>query len=153
MRAIKKAKEIQKAVQLISGSCAQTSWPRIYALPSAPLKFKDQQTMTSNFLIFGPYLRNVNSNLLLMQSDNEQKFLRDDYEKIHNIKRQVRTRCIWIYANTLKCITENNVEFMYFSWDPQKRTIPKRDEEEKTLKISSIIGGFKDKSIQNGSSG
>lgn len=82
-----------------------------------------------------------------MQSDGEQKFLRDDYEKIHNIQRKVKTRCIWIYANTLKCITDSNVEKMYFSLDPQKKVTPKKDA---PLKIASIVGGFTD-SIQNGS--
>jgi hypothetical protein len=142
------SREKQKAVQLLpTTNPDRNTWPRVYALPSAPLKFKDQHTMTNNFLIFGPYMRQHNSNLLLMQSDGTQKFLRDDYEKIHNIQRKVRTRCIWIYANTLKCI-EHNVERMYFSWDPQKRTMPIN--QDKTLKISSIIGGFQD-SIQNGS--
>lgn len=107
--------------------------------------------MTNNYLIFGPYARSANSNLLLMQSDGDQKFLRDDYEKIHNIKRVTRTRCIWIYANTLKCITDSNVEMMYFHWDSQKKAKNSGDQEN-ALKISSIIAGFNSESIRNRSS-
>lgn len=146
MKGIVKAKERQKAVQLVGMGSVKNTWPRIYALPKAPLKFKDKDKMTGNFLIFGPYLRTSNSNLLLMQSDGDRVYLRDDYEKIHNIKHKVRTRCIWIYANKLNCITESVGEKMYFAWHEQKKKQP-----ENNLKIASIIGGFTDKCIQNGS--
>jgi len=106
MRAIERAKQSNSTVSLVPTMRGQRRWPKMYALSSAPLKFKEHESMTDNFLIFGPYLRNSNSNLLLMQNVNGQLMLRDEYEKKNNIERTTRTRCLWIYANTLKCIND-----------------------------------------------
>lgn len=106
MDAVTRAKAQGRAVALTPSNKNVRKWPRIYALPAAPLKFKEQESMTSNFLIFGPYMRNSNSNLLLMQNVDGVLILRDEYEKRNNITRATRTRCLWIYANTLKCIQD-----------------------------------------------
>lgn len=106
MEAINRAKSQNRAVALTPSAKVLKKWPRIYALPSAPLKFKEHDSMTENYLIFGPYMRNSNSNLVLMQNVDGELMLRDDYEKRNNTKRAFRTRCLWIYANTLKCIQD-----------------------------------------------
>lgn len=159
MEAVEKARARQKTIQLIS---APPKTPNIYAVPGAPLKFKDSQLMTKNFLIVGPYLRSSNSNLMLMQNHGGKMYLRDEFEKHHKISRKIKTRCIWIYADTLKCIQNTQIEAMYFyfkkvesSQFPEKKGSlenSKEDDKEKAversekgLKISSIIGGFNDK--------
>lgn len=110
--------------------------------------------MTKNFLIVGPYLRSSNSNLMLMQNRDGKMYLRDEYEKFHNIVRNVKTRCIWIYADTLKCIQNAQIEPMYFYFKkvetqyPEKKGSLENSKEVKAseggLKISSIVGGFTD---------
>lgn len=104
MEAIQRAKRIKRAVPLQSSAANTKRWPKIFALPTAPFKFKEQETMTDDYLIFGPYLRQTNSNLLLMQNVDGELMLRDEYERRNAIKRTPRTRCLWIYANTLKCV-------------------------------------------------
>lgn len=158
MEAVEKARVRQKTIQLIS---APQKTPNIYAVPGAPLKFKDSQQMTKNFLIVGPYLRSSNSNLMLMQNYEGKMYLRDEFEKHHRIERRIKTRCIWIYADTLKCIQNAQIEAMYFYFkkvDTQNsekgKSLEKSKEVEKKaverssehgLKISAIIGGFQDK--------
>lgn len=118
MEAIKRAKLLNKAVPILLNSESHIKkWPRIYALPSAPLKFREQKTMTDNFLIFGPYLRHSNSNLLLMQNNQGQLMLRDEYERKYDIKNQTRTRCLWIYANSLKCVKDADPRPMKVIWN------------------------------------
>ena len=72
--------------------------------------------MTDNYLIFGPYLRQSNSNLLLVQNVDGQLMLRDDYERQNNIIRKTRTRCLWIYANKLKCIVDADPRPLKLAW-------------------------------------
>lgn len=116
MEAIQRAKKSGKAVGLLPTNRNCSKWPQIYALPSAPLKFKEHDSMTNNFLIFGPYERNSNSNLLLMQNVDGTLMLRDEYEKHNQIQRTARTRCLWIYANTLKCIQDADPNPMCLFW-------------------------------------
>lgn len=111
--AIQKARQTKRTIQLIPNEMKE---PFIYAVPNPPLKFKDQLLMTKNFLIVGPYLRTSNSNLSLMQYHNGRMLLRDDYQKKLCIQRKIKTRCIWIYADALKCIQNVKTESMYFSW-------------------------------------
>lgn len=117
MEAIERAKKKKRAVALESTSKYLRKWPRIFALPSAPLKFKEHDSMTENFLIFGPYMRQSNSNLLLMQNVDGELILRDEYERRNQIQRETRTRCLWIYANTLKCIHDADPEPFKLWWD------------------------------------
>lgn len=123
MQAVEKSRATQKTIQLIS---MPQQKPFIFAVPIAPLKFKDQQNMTKNFVIVGPYLRTSNSNLMLMQNFNGKMYLRDEYEKFHKIERDVKTRCIWIYADTLKCIQNVQIEPMYFSWKKTDNRFPEK---------------------------
>lgn len=148
MRTIEKAKSQKKTILLTPTSKTANEWPKIYALPSAPLKFRDHEKMTENFLIFGPYPRAANSNLLLMQNLDGVLLLRDDYERKNNIKRETRTRCLWIYANTLKCITQadDNNQFNNLhskSQDNSIKTSMKNSEARNPmkLKISNVVGG------------
>lgn len=104
LKAIKEAKTLKKAVSV---TAVNRSWPKIYALPSAPLQFKEKESMTDNFLIFGPYARDAESNLLLLRSEIKQK----DSEG-----RNARTRCLWIYANSLKIIQDARSEPMLLAW-------------------------------------
>jgi hypothetical protein len=117
MEAIARAKAGKKAVTLETAEVHLRKWPKIFALPAAPLKFKEHDSMTDNFLIFGPYMRHSNSNLLLMQNIDGRLLLRDEYEKRNRIKRAARTRCLWIYANTLKCIHDADPETYKIEWD------------------------------------
>jgi hypothetical protein len=116
MEAIQKAKICGRAVALSAATKNSKKWPKIFALPAAPLKFKEHDSMTDNFLIFGPYMRHSNSNLLLMQNIDGNLMLRDEYEKRNNIKRSTRTRCLWIYANTLKCIHDADPNPLKLVW-------------------------------------
>lgn len=116
MQAIQRAKAGNRAVFLTASTKSVKRWPKIYALPSAPLKFKEHNSMTDNFLIFGPYMRHSNSNLLLMQNVDGELMLRDEYERRNNIKRVTRTRCLWIYANTLKCIHDADPNPLKLTW-------------------------------------
>lgn len=116
MEAVTRAKKQGRAVGLVPSNETIRKWPKIYALPAAPLKFKEHESMTSNFLIFGPYTRNSNSNLLLMQNVDGELMLRDEYEKRNRIRRITRTRCLWIYANTLKCIQEADPVPLKLMW-------------------------------------
>lgn len=75
--------------------------------------------MTNNFLIFGPYMRHSNSNLLLMQNVDGELLLRDEYEQRNNIKRSRRTRCLWIYANSLRCIHDAHPMPFKLSWNQE----------------------------------
>lgn len=92
--------------------------------------------MTENFLIFGPYSRSANSNLLLMQNHEGEIMLRDDYEKRFNITKETKTRCLWIYANTLKCIQDADSTPLKLMWG--------REEDE--VKESSIDASVDKKS-------
>lgn len=142
---INRAKTLNRAVALTTTTRYSKTWPRIYALPGPPLKFKDSETMTDNFLIFGPYLRNSNSNLLLMQNVDGELMLRDDYERRNNIKRLKRTRCLWIYANTLQCLQDADphpVKLMFQRDYDDAMKRKKEDEEKNKLTISTVIGGF-----------
>ena len=125
MEAIKRAKTLNRAVALETTMKNIRRWPKIFALPSAPLKFKEQDTMTENFLIFGPYMRHSNSNLLLMQNVDGEVLLRDDYEKKNNIQRAKRTRCLWIYANGLKCIHDAHPVPFKLSWNTDSAQLVK----------------------------
>lgn len=119
MEAIKRAKIKQQTIRILGPLNSAKDTPRIFALPRSPLNFKKGENlkMTENFLIFGPYLRNSNSNLLLMQNVDGKMFLRDDYEKRSNIQRESRTRCLWIYANSLKCVAETCIENIQPDWN------------------------------------
>lgn len=148
MRTIEKAKAQKKTILLTPTAKTAKAWPKIYALPSAPLKFRDHEKMTDNFLIFGPYPRAANSNLLLMQNLDGVLLLRDEYERKNNIIRATRTRCLWIYANTLKCITQaddlnqlNNLRSKI--QNPSKVTTMSSSEVRNPmkLKISNVVGG------------
>lgn len=165
MDGIAKAKQKGQAFQ-ISPNCTEMRWPQIYALPTAPLKFKlhELESMSGNFLLFGPYLRNSNSGLLLMQNVEGKMYLRDDYERINNINRKQRTRCLWIYANTLKCIkdaytdniklTQNisddisdvsgEIENVDDDDDDDDEQSQSFEETSQNLKISSIVGNFQE---------
>lgn len=148
MRTIEKAKSQKKTI-LLTPTTKTAEWPKIYALPSAPLKFRDHEKMTDNFLIFGPYPRAANSNLLLMQNLDGVLLLRDDYERKNNIKRETRTRCLWIYANTLKCITKADDNSQYLNNIRSKlqgnSIVATRNNSEvrnpMKLKISNVVGG------------
>lgn len=105
LKAIREAKDSKKAVGV---SAVNKSWPKIYALPSAPLQFKEKESMTDNFLIFGPYLRHAESNLLLLRSESKNKSTEQS--------RNERTRCLWIYANSLKIIQDARPEPMLLAW-------------------------------------
>lgn len=120
MGAIQRAKTQNRAIALIPSLETMKQWPRIYALPAAPLKFKEHNLMTNNFLIFGPYIRNSNSNLLLMQNVDGELMLRDEYEKRNSIVRKTRTRCLWIYANTLKCLQDADPHPLKLMWGREK---------------------------------
>lgn len=148
MRTIQKAKAQKKTILLTPTTKAANEWPKIYALPSAPLKFRDHEKMTDNFLIFGPYPRAANSNLLLMQNLDGILLLRDDYERKNNIKRETRTRCLWIYANTLKCITQaddsNQLNNLCSKLQDNSIMTKLKNSEVKNpmkLKISNVVGG------------
>jgi len=119
MEVIGRAKMLKRAVALVPGAKNSKSWPRIFALPGPPVRFKDQDSMTGNFLIFGPYLRQSNSNLLLMQNVDGELMLRDEYEKRSNILRTQRTRCLWIYANTLQCLNDADPYPVKLIWNAQ----------------------------------
>ena len=116
MDVIIRAKAQNRAIALTECSKKLSKWPKIYALPGAPLKFKDNESMTDNFLIFGPYRRSSNSNLLLMQNIDGDLMLRDEYEKRNNIQRSKRTRCLWIYANTLQCLNNADPYAVKLMW-------------------------------------
>jgi hypothetical protein len=137
MEAIARAKSGNRAVALEAMSKNLRKWPRIFALPAAPLKFKEHDSMTENFLIFGPYMRHSNSNLLLMQNVDGELLLRDEYEKRNGIKRMTRTRCLWIYANTLKCIHDADPVPQKLTW-PTKPTESIIVSEPKRMKMSSV---------------
>lgn len=160
MESIKKAKESQQALQLVPNN--DLEWPKIFALPTAPLRFKINQheSMSDNFLLFGPYLRSSNSYLLLMQNVDGKMYTRDYYEKLNGIKRPFRTRCLWIYANTLKCISnvstesitlkknvmnesDDDIECIADS-DDDLTVSPDTKTKNQTLKISTVVGGFND---------
>lgn len=148
MRTIEKAKAQKKTILLTPTTKIANEWPKIYALPSAPLKFRDHEKMTDNFLIFGPYPRAANSNLLLMQNLDGILLLRDDYERKNNIKRDTRTRCLWIYANTLKCITQADDNYQLNNLRPKLEnnsimTMLTNSEVKNPmkLKISNVVGG------------
>lgn len=117
MEAVQRAKMCNRAVSLQASSRYSKKWPKIFALPGAPLKFKEKDSMTENFLIFGPYMRQSNSNLLLMQNVDGELMLRDEYERRNFIKRTIRTRCLWIYANTLKCIHDADPCPLMLTWN------------------------------------
>ncbi|KAG5667244.1 hypothetical protein PVAND_015234 [Polypedilum vanderplanki] len=157
MESVQKAKNKRKAIQLVSNNSFK--WPKIYALPSAPLKFKihEHETMSDNFLLFGPYLRSSSSYLLLMQNVDGKMYTRDYYEKLNGIKRSSRTRCLWIYANNLKCISDVSAEMITLTkLNRQTREnqdvvetikIDSDDEEvddAQSLKISTVVGGFQE---------
>lgn len=129
MKSITRAKAHGRAIALQPSSNLARKWPKIYALPSAPLKFKEHDTMTANFLIFGPYLRNSNSNLLLMQNIDGQLMLRDEYEKRNQIRRETRTRCLWIYANYLKCINDVDPRPMQLIWNQDIEDTQQKNDE------------------------
>ncbi|CAO1339421.1 unnamed protein product [Diamesa serratosioi] len=147
MRTIERAKAQKKTILLTPTTKTAKEWPKIYALPSAPLKFRDHEKMTDNFLIFGPYPRAANSNLLLMQNLDGVLLLRDDYERKNNIKRVTRTRCLWIYANTLKCITQaddlNQLNNLHSKLHDSKVSTLNSPEVRNPmkLKISNVVGG------------
>ncbi|XP_070493964.1 uncharacterized protein ocm [Chironomus tepperi] len=165
MSAISQARSKQRTIRILGPLNSAKDTPRIFALPNAPLKFKKEegQNMTGNFLLFGPYLRDSNSNLLLMQKVDGRMILRDDYEQQNNIKRSSRTRCLWIYANSLKCVTDSQIESIQPSWlkkgdrtnqgtennenspDYIKQKVPKlhSDDSRKKFKISSTSNGLK----------
>lgn len=108
MDAIKKAKKKQRAVALIPQVDNLKKWPKMLALHAAPLNFNEQEEMSGNFLIFGPFVRSATSQVQLMMNFEGELLLRDEFEKEHNVVRDQRTKCLWIYANNLKCV--NNVE-------------------------------------------
>ena len=164
--AINKARLKQQTIRILGPLNSAKGTPRIFALPNAPLKFRkeEDQNMTGNFLLFGPYLRESNSNLLLMQNVDGKMLLRDDYEQRNNIQKSSRTRCLWIYANSLKCVTDSHIECVQPLWirkcdqvnqenaddknvsdsDVQKTSnLQHSHEQRKKLKISSTIGGLK----------
>jgi len=165
MKAISQARYNQRTIRILGPINSAKDTPRIFALPNAPLKFKKEEghNMTGNFLLFGPYLRESNSNLLLMQNVDGKMILRDDYEQQNNIQRKSRTRCLWIYANSLKCVTESQIESIQPAWlkkcnklnqangndenssdyIQQKASKFQSDEQRKKLKISSIASGLK----------
>lgn len=118
INAISQAKFMQKTIRILGPLNNAKDTPRIFALPYAPLKFKKEEgrNMTGHFLLFGPYLRESNSNLLLMQNVDGLMVLRDDYEQQNNIKRSSRTRCLWIYANSLKCVTDSQIASIQPTW-------------------------------------
>jgi hypothetical protein len=105
MKAIEDARNSNKTVSVIVNN---RIWPEIYALPAAPLKFREQETMTENFLIFGPYLRDAESNLLLLRNDD--KFTKKKIPKAN------KTRCLWIYCDNLKSIQNANPKKMLLTW-------------------------------------
>lgn len=129
MQAIQRAKAGNRAVALTSTVKQAKRWPRIFALPQAPLKFKEHDSMTDNFLIFGPYMRHSNSNLLLMQNVDGELMLRDEYEKRNNINRTTRTRCLWIYANSLKCIHNADPRPLKLMWGKDGADFQATDQE------------------------
>lgn len=164
MTAIYKAKARQQTVRILGPVNSAKDTPRIFALPRAPLKFKkeEENSMTGNFLLFGPYLRESNSNLLLMQNVAGKMILKDIFDQQNNIERASKTRCLWIYANTLKCVTDSAIESIQPAWnvkyqnnenhvngedtkDAQQNFKNRASSEEqlKSLKISKIVGGMK----------
>ena len=164
MNAISKARFNQRTIRILGPLNSAKDTPRIFALPTAPLKFKKEegQNMTGNFLLFGPYLRESNSNLLLMQNVDGRMILRDDYEQLNNIQRNSRTRCLWIYANSLKCVTDSQIESIQPTWLKKCNKINENDENStdcsrqksskfqsddlrKKIKISSTASGLKNK--------
>lgn len=72
--------------------------------------------MTMDNLIFGPYLRSSNASLTLMQNVDGKMMSRDEYERRNHITRERRTRCLWIYAKTVKCIEEVDPIPMLLQW-------------------------------------
>lgn len=106
MKSIESAKMSNKTIQVMA---TDKSWPRIYALPSAPLNFKEQHLMTENFIIFGPYPRDNESNLLLLRNEESQK-------KKNRQTTPFKTRCLWIYCDSLKLIEENIPGQMMVAW-------------------------------------
>ncbi|KAL7025919.1 hypothetical protein ACKWTF_013701 [Chironomus riparius] len=164
MNAISKARFNQRTIRILGPLNSAKDTPRIFALPTAPLKFKKEEghNMTGNFLLFGPYLRESNSNLLLMQNVDGRMILRDDYEQLKNIQRNSRTRCLWIYANSLKCVTDSQIESIQPTWQKKCNKINENDENStdcikhkackyhsddlrKKVKISSTASGLKNK--------
>jgi hypothetical protein len=150
MCAIYKAKARQQTIRILGPLNSAKDTPRIFALPSAPLKFKKEENdnMTENFLLFGPYLRDSNSNLLLMQNIGGKMVLRDVFEQRNNIQRASKTRCLWIYANTLKCVTDSTIESIQPSWNKRSKNEDEKakvssEEQPNSLKISNIVGGCK----------
>jgi hypothetical protein len=140
MQAIKRAKEINRAVGLSSASGkSPRQWPKIYALPRAPLKFKDHDSMTDNFVIFGPYMRHNNSNLLLMQNVDGELMLRDEYEARNNIVRKQGTRCLWIYANGLKCIQEADPNPLKLMWGKNGADFQMKDDDSEVHSGESLL--------------
>jgi hypothetical protein len=161
MNAISQARYKQRTIRILGPLNSAKDTPRIFAIPNAPLKFKkdEGQNMTGNFLLFGPYLRESNSNLLLMQNVDGKMILRDEYEQQNNIQRSSRTRCLWIYANSLKCVTDTQIDTVQPTWlkkgirngneenssDYIRQKVSKfqSEEQRKILKISSIASGLK----------
>lgn len=72
--------------------------------------------MSMDNLIFGPFLRTSNANLTLMQNVDGQMMSREEYERRNNITREKRTRCLWIYAKTVKCFEEVDPIPMLLQW-------------------------------------
>ena len=123
----------------------QFPMPKIYALPSAPVNFSTQYEMTNNFLIFGPYPRDAQPDLLLMQNVDGTLMLRDEYEKLKKINRTLRTRCLWIFSDSLSEIS-NMMTSRALEINLQKKTKakPDVDKNEGGLKISSIVGNYQE---------
>lgn len=146
MEAINRAKSQNRAVALVPTMKNIQKWPKIFALPAAPLKFKEHDSMTDNFLIFGPYTRNSNSNLLLMQNVDGKLMLRDEYERRNSVTRSKRTRCLWIYANTLKVLNDADPHPLKLMWgregEKEKESNATETKQSPNLKISTVIGGF-----------
>lgn len=148
MDVINRAKAKNRAVALTTNPQNLKRWPRIFALPGPPLKFKDHESMTENFLIFGPYLRNSNSNLLLMQNVDGDLMLRDEYEKRNNVQRTKRTRCLWIYANTLQCLHDADpypVRLVWGNGDEATQKPNLFNTERKSMDISNVARGLVEK--------
>jgi hypothetical protein len=90
-----------------------------------------------------------------MQNADGKMYTRDYYEKMNGIKRPTRTRCLWIYANNLKCVSNAltaPVALTKFNTnirdsDDEIECIQDSDEEmalSKSLKISTVVGGFQE---------
>lgn len=143
MNTILRAREKNKTVLLSPNGVSNHPLPKIYALPSAPVSFSTEYTMTNNFLIFGPYPRDAQPDLLLMQNVDGTLMLRDEYEKLKKIKRSVRTRCLWIFSDTLNEISS----MMIARANEKKMKIIQAKNVVKNnnnlgLKISSCVGNY-----------